>query len=64
MWICYVDRIGQLERHRADALYILAVLLSREISARARIYGGADDYFFDTLSVYRSLARVGISIRS
>ncbi len=62
MWNCYVDKIAQMDRHRADALYVLAILLTREISARAKIYGGEDEWFLDTLAVSRSLARVGIFI--
>lgn len=60
----YADKIWRMKKCRAEALYTLSILLAREVSVRAQIYGGESDWFFDSLCVSRSLARAGILIPS
>lgn len=60
MWMNYADTIWRRRKRRAEAMYALVILLARECRERAEIYGGADDWVFDTLGVKQALLGAGI----
>lgn len=52
-------RMWRRRKHRAEAMYALALLLARECQARAEAYGGERAWTFDALEVRRVLVRAG-----